>query len=70
MEELINGFIALNNKQKEYFIQAIAPEICKTFQRNAESIPKFCTIIKTEAEKNHGEMITEQLYQSFAPSKE
>ncbi|MDD3185056.1 MAG: hypothetical protein PHD70_03660 [Anaerostipes sp.] len=45
MENLINEFVALSNKEKEYFILAIAPEICKIFEKDANSIPKVCESI-------------------------
>lgn len=50
MEELINGFFALSDQQKKYFILAIAPGICRVFQNNPDSISCFCTQIKSDKE--------------------
>lgn len=46
MEELINQFIAFNDEKKEYFILAVAPEICRVFRKNPEAVPRFCRYFK------------------------
>ncbi len=62
MEELINGFFALSDQQKEYFILAIAPGICRVFQNNPDSIPRFCTQIKGGKE---GSKLTARLHEAL-----
>ena len=46
MQELINGFFALSDEQKEHFILAITPGICRVSQKNPDSIPRFCGQIR------------------------
>lgn len=62
MEELINGFFALSDQQKEYFILAIAPGICRVFQNNSDSIPRFCTQIENNKE---GRGLTVKLHEAL-----
>lgn len=62
MEELINGFFALSDQQKEYFILAIAPGICRVFQNNPDSVPRFYTQIKDDKE---GHKLTVRLHEAL-----
>lgn len=66
MQELINGFFALNDQQKEYFILAIAPGICRVFQNNPDSIPRFCNQIRSGED---GQELTGKFYEALDNDK-
>lgn len=58
MQELINGFYALSEEEKEHFILAIAPALCRVFHNNPDSIPRFCDQIR---DGENGQILTEKL---------
>lgn len=62
MQELINGFFALSDQQKEYFILAIAPMLCRVFQNNPDSIPQFCSQLR---DGEDGQVLTERLHDAL-----
>lgn len=62
MQELINGFFALSDQQKEYFILAIAPMLCRVFQKNPDSIPRFCSGLR---DGEDGKILTEKLHEAL-----
>lgn len=51
MQDLINAYFALSEQEREYFILAIAPSLCRTFQKNPDSIPRFCRALNREEQK-------------------
>lgn len=57
MQDLVNDFLALSDQQKEYFILTIAPALCRVFQKNPDSIPRFCSQIKGGED---GQILTEK----------
>lgn len=62
MQELVNGFIALSDQQKEYFILAIAPMLCRVFQKNPDSIPRFCGQLR---DSEDGQILTEKSHDAL-----
>lgn len=62
MQDLINGFSALSDEQKEYFILAIAPMLCRVFQKNPNSIPRFCNQLR---DSENGQILTEKLHEAL-----
>lgn len=62
MQDLINGFSALSDEQKEYFILAIAPMLCRVFQKNPNSIPRFCNQLR---DRENGQILTEKLHEAL-----
>lgn len=58
MQELINGFYALSVQEKEHFILAIAPALCRVFQNNSDSIPRFCEQLR---DGENGQVLAEKL---------
>lgn len=62
MQELVNSFIALNDQQKEYFILTIAPMLCRVFQKNPDSIPRFCSQLR---DGEDGQILTEKLHDAL-----
>lgn len=67
MQDLVNGFFALNDQQKEYFILTIAPALCRVFQKNPDSIPRFCSQI---SDGEHGTMLAEIIHKALEQSTE
>ncbi|MDD2981501.1 MAG: hypothetical protein PHN80_16240 [Hespellia sp.] len=65
MQELVNGFFALSDQQKEYFILAIAPALCRVFQKNPDSIPHFCNLI---SEGEDGVMLEKKIHETLEKS--
>lgn len=62
MQDLINGFSALSDEQKEHFILAIAPMLCRVFQKNPDSIPRFCSQLR---DSENGQILTEKLHEAL-----
>lgn len=62
MQDLVNGFLALSDQQKEYFILAIAPALCRVFQKNPDSIPRFCSQIR---DSENGQVFTQKLQKAL-----
>lgn len=62
MQDLVNGFLALSDQQKEYFILTIAPALCRVFQKNPDSIPRFCSQIK---DGEDGQILTEKMLEAL-----
>lgn len=62
MQELVNGFFALSDQEKEYFILTIAPMLCRVFQKNPDSIPRFCSQLR---DGENGQILTEKLHEAL-----
>lgn len=67
MQDLVNGFFALSVQQKEYFILTIAPALCRVFQKNPDSIPRFCNQIR---DSENGQILTEKLQEALEQGRE
>lgn len=62
MQELVNGFFSLSDQEKEYFILTIAPMLCRVFQKNPDSIPRFCNQLR---DGENGQILTEKLHEAL-----